>query len=568
MKPLEAWTIAAALGLGCVTGFVVARWGRADAGESGGAARQREAAAATPVAEAAPASTSDALAAIMADPLRSRRLVALDRFCDGLDARDVREALGSAPIDSEPKNWELRARLMSRWAALDPADAAHFALGIKDAQTRSNALSQVIEVWIADAPEAAEDFVAGIRAESDFDAVMYPFVRGLTLRDPERALAFAERAPASRKGSVVWAAFSIMAGKNPSAAVARAAAMPAGKLRESAVESATNAWIETEPQAAMAWVMRQPDAPVTYGRKLLQSALATWAHEQPADAARFAQTLPAGKQRDRMIANLAGSWAFREVDPALRWAQSLPESDAKADAVQRVVRYWAMTDAPAAAAFIARQPAGEKRDEALKNVGASWAANDPAGALAWAAAQPDEAIRKNMIPLALGKLAADDPAAATARLPVLPTLEIRRDAIKEIAAKWAERAPQEAARWLLSLPAADSSDVALRDVISRATYRDPTATAHWLDELAAHPRREVMVEAFARSAESSDPPAALAWANTLKDAGKRRTLVRELVGRFAWQDGDGARAWVLGEKLEAAEQKVLLERIDQASKRR
>ncbi len=572
MNRLEILSVAAALGVGSVVGFAGARFAQTNHQISGDVARRAESAAlvATVPGEikVTTAIRSDPLEIISRDPLRSRRLVALNRYCAGLDAVAARRAVESMPGDSSQKSLELRERLMSRWAELEPVAAAAFALGVKDANNRSTALQHVLKVWVAQDADAAKQFVAGLKDKDVLDGTLFSFTTDLAERDFVDALRFADAVPASHKQNVVWAAFRAAGQANPNAAIARAMAMPAGKLRESAIESAASVWLQQNPQAAMAWVMQRPDTPITFGRTLLQTAVQRWSFSEPAAAARFVQGLPAGKQREDFISNVASGWAWEDTGQALKWVQGLPEDQEKTRALSVIVNQWASRDPLAAAAFMARQPANEKTSAALQNIGRQWSAVDPDGALAWAAAQPDEALEKGVAPGALGMIAADDPARAIAGLAALRSLETQAAALTAIAKNWADLDPQEAARWVLELPEADSSRNALKEVISTGTARDPVAMAEWLDALKGDPRRDVAVEAFARAATSYDPLAAAAWANTLADAGTRRPLVQNLVRTIANFDEAAARMWVLGQSFEPGERAALLNQIDQQTKRK
>ena len=567
MKFPPALALAVALGAGCVLGFAFARRGAANIAD----ARREELRAVSPAA-AIPAPTPRGLMNAMAlrerfgeiqqEPLRSRRLVALDRWCAELDLDGIRGAVQLAPRDGAPANYEIRARLMGRWAQLDPAGAAQWAIESRDDHFRGS-LGTVLSVWVAHDADAAERFAASVSDTSTFNGFIDSFATSLGRIDPERALAFHEKVSGARQESVMWPAFRALAARNPAAAAARAMTMPEGRLRERAIESMMRTWVNTDAQAAMAWVTRVPD-----DRGLLRTAVNAWSEADPAAAAHFVQSLPASGQRDTMLVNVACAWTMHERDAGLRWVQSLPDETARAEALSSIVRNWAFLEPAGAVEFIARQPRDDRTAEALKTAAQSWAGSDPESALAWAAAQTDTALRAAIIPAALSQLAADDPAAATAQLAALHEPALRKKAIEQIAESWARHAPQAAARWLLELPGGEGSDKALADAVATGTHRDPAAMAHWIESLPGDSRRDAIVAAFARSASAHDPPAALEWAATLSDAGKRRGLVKELVGGFANYDAAAARDWVLGGKLDNAEQKTLLEQIEQATKRR
>ena len=569
MKRLEALCIAGALTVGSIVGWAGARTVRADPARIDESARPAGSGAVASAADGGDdaerfGTISSRLASISEDPLPSRRRVALSRFCAGLDAEGVRHAAQALTLDDSPRSREQRISIMARWAELEPAAAAAFAVRTKSIH---GTLQTVLDVWVAQDREAAKHFVAGLNHKELLNGVLYYFTVALATVDADEALKFADSVPTAAKHNVVWGVFRTTGHLNPTAAVARALTMPAGKVRESAIDAAISVWLEEAPAAAMAWVRQRPDTPVTFGSTLLESAVQRWSRSDPLAAGRFAQSLPAGRQRDDTTRYVASSWAYRDLDQARGWVHSLPEGKAKAGALAAIVGQWSSSDPPAAAAFVAGQPAGENTGEILEQIGRNWAATDPTGALAWAATQPD-AVRKQFAPTALGTLAADDPAGAVAGLASLRTPDVRAEAITAIAKSWAVHDPQEAADWVLNLPAADASRAALREVISQGASRNPAAMAEWLEGMTGHPRRDLAVETFAKEAQYYDPLAAVAWAHTLTDAETRRPLVKTIVRNLANYDPAGAREWVNAQTFEPAEHKTLLDQIDQAMKRK
>jgi hypothetical protein len=92
--------------------------------------------------------------------------------------------------------------------------------------------------------------------------------------------------------------------------------------------------------------------------------------------------------------------------------------------------------------------------------------------------------------------------------------------------------------------------------------------AQWLENLEDNPRRDLYVAAFAQAAQYYDPTAAADWANTLVDDETRQPLVKKIVRNFANIDSAGARAWIMEQDFDDAERQVLLEQVEQATKRK
>ena len=571
MNRLELLGIAAAFTLGSTAGFFGAGWRPSRSGRP--AASDRQPNESLPPA-AVLASVGDQgremgqrIAAVLDEPLRSRRVVAMNRLCEGLDVEDVRSAVGGLAFDGDQKTLELRKRLLGRWAELEPASAAEFALRLRD-PICVDALESVLEVWLHTDAEAAKRFVAAAITEERLAKVMYSFVVGMAERDLDSAIEFSRAVPSTQKMQVVWAAFRGAAASDPGTTAARALTMPEGDLRIRAVNATISLWMESEPHAGMAWVMQRPNTPAGNSNTLLAVAMDRWAYSDPAAAAQFLPTLPTEPLSDHISRSIASTWARRDFPAAMQWAQRLRERTWAAGALGAVVSTWAFEDPVAAAEFVRRQPASSERDEMFQQVVKLWAGSDPKAALAWSVAQPEAPLLKSITPEALGQLAVDDPAGAIAALGDVNDGAVRKSAAIAIAQNWATRDAAEAAQWALELPPEESGNAVLKAAVSRGTFRNSVAMAQWLNGLQGHARRDVAVEAFVGAVIYSDPAAAADWANTLADGRARASLVANAVGEMARYNPSEAREWLMQGAFADAERKALLHQIEKAGEQR
>jgi hypothetical protein len=572
MNRLETLIVVGALGAGSILGFAGARWGTPGPRE-GGVAASMEAALGQGANESGTAEGglvgANPLEAIREEPVRSRRMVLLDRYCEGLDVAGVQRALLTVPENGARRSREVRDRLMGRWAELDPAGAAAYAMGKRDRETRLSALQTVLGVWLEHDAEAAKKFVAEIK---DPDMLrgggLHFFVVDLAHRDFAEAMKFAEAVPKAQKQTVIWAAFRAAGHLNPSTAMARALATKDEEDREQAVASAISMWTVDDAPTAVAWAREQPGV-FRRGESLYKTALNRWAFADPPAAAAFfaKQPLP-GAMGDQLTNNIASNWAYCDPEAALAWVEELSESKAKTAAIGTVVGQWAARDPEAAAAYAMEQPAGPASDEMLASIGRSWSMRNPAAAAEWAMAQEDPGVEKAMLPVALGAMAMDDPSKAVQMLAQVQEADARAAAIRAIARNWAASDPQAAVRWILALPETDARKGAVQDVVSSAAGRNPTATAQWLESFKDSPLRDTAVAAFAERAQYHDSVSAATWANTIADAEQRRTTVRDIVHGFANHDLAGARRWVMGQNFDETERQALLKQIEEASKRK
>jgi hypothetical protein len=80
---------------------------------------------------------------------------------------------------------------------------------------------------------------------------------------------------------------------------------------------------------------------------------AEWAKVNSTDSMRWAQTLPAGPQRDTAAANLAATLVQKEPHNAFTWAHQISDADQRAPQLQSVLNEWLFQDAAAAKQAIA-----------------------------------------------------------------------------------------------------------------------------------------------------------------------------------------------------------------------
>ena len=235
----------------------------------------------------------------------------------------------------------------------------------------------------------------------------------------------------------------------------------------------------------------------------LSPLLAEWLAVDPAGAAQWASSLPAGSFRTDAVTELLVHWA--DLDPAAAgaWLGASPLLDA--ETASTLAGRWGAKDPKTAAAWAASLPATPERSAARAAVAAAWAAAEPAVAATWTESLPD----------------ADRPAAAVA-----------------VADAWARTAPALAAAWVarLSRETGTAAVPAAGIVAMHWTEQDPGAVSRWLNALPDGQQKDAAATLFALGVAPVAPQDALLWAGSLTEPAARAETVAGVCER--WYDAD------------------------------
>lgn len=239
------------------------------------------------------------------------------------------------------------------------------------------------------------------------------------------------------------------------------------------------AWIKNEPEAAMAWLLKQPKA---IEDDAVSPAFQALSHHNPDKALEMVAAQADRPGRDEIAAVIAQWWAKTTPDKAMEWAQGLPEKLA-GPSVKRAMESWAEKDFPAAkqaleelrapmreaalpvlvdhwpkqnwgeaAAFLDQQPAGEGRKAAVGQLVRQWAGGDQQAASAWLARQPAGPERDTGAVALAGEVRDSDPEAAAIWGATLQEPQLREESLRDTLAAWYRKSVPEALHWLETAP--------------------------------------------------------------------------------------------------------------------
>lgn len=117
----------------------------------------------------------------------------------------------------------------------------------------------------------------------------------------------------------------------------------------------------------------------------------------PADAALWAEKLPAGKIQASAMERVAHDYALADPDAAIHWLESLPASTDASKAYSSAFEGWSSTDPNAAGNYLAKMPASSNRDHAIGGYIDRIRWVDPLSAIEWADAINNEKARNKSI---------------------------------------------------------------------------------------------------------------------------------------------------------------------------
>lgn len=113
----------------------------------------------------------------------------------------------------------------------------------------------------------------------------------------------------------------------------------------------------------------------------------------PANAASWATTLPAGDLQDAAVRRVAEEYAEENPIAAIDWANSLPEGNGKNRALEESFAEWARENPQAAADRLSALPDSPERDAATYGYARRVAWEDPVAGIEWANTIADDGTR-------------------------------------------------------------------------------------------------------------------------------------------------------------------------------
>ncbi len=218
-----------------------------------------------------------------------------ERILESWVKRDPQPAMAAAVHEmAKSRNPELVRQTIEEWYKFEPAAAAQWASAHEGAGSVV-ARAIILERRAHDEPEAVVQEYAALQQTS---------------ADPRELV------------RLTSALADSLAGKDVGAAREWAQNLPAGELRDRALQQVAGQWVKSDAPAASEWI----------------------------------RTLPAGQLRDGAARNLAAVLSRRDPASAFEWARSIENKNQREDAVRSVMQNWSEQDPDAAKAAVESLP--------------------------------------------------------------------------------------------------------------------------------------------------------------------------------------------------------------------
>lgn len=313
------------------------------------------------------ARSSGGLREILSEPGQTSRIMSLLEYYSDLDPSQFEsevQKLQGLPMSQRMLAMNL---LFSRWAENDPKGSWERSqqMGFPEMfMARAGAVSG----WAASNPEAlAQEYSnnpdefgmgPGGRGQGDTAAMI---AGEWAKQNPEAALKWAQTLDDREAADAISGVFSELSQQDPQEALRMAATLD-DNARGDAYESIAASWAISDYAAADQWINSLSEGQ----GKVRFAAIESLANASPSQAARETTKLPAGEERDELVAEVSREWARQDAPAAFEWLTESGSEGAVEEGIGRVVGALSREDPERVLDYIDSQDAGEVRDNAVQ----------------------------------------------------------------------------------------------------------------------------------------------------------------------------------------------------------
>lgn len=410
-----------------------------------------------------------------------------------------------------------RVEALARWAETDPRAALQQALAIDDRQLKTNAVSRVAASWAAHdllGAQAAAELLANDNIGSVF---RFALVHQMAETDPAALVAYVNDSP---------------------------------QLANAVAPAIADDFKAMDRKEALRWAEQMHGRA---GEVARQSAVQSWAQEDPVAAFEYAQSLRVGDERQQLMHVVATAYGRRAPESALAWLESLPQ--APTDLRASVISGIAQVDVDRAIDLAFRDP--PQRSNLSSGQFSRWRFGMLSSVISNAMAERDRSIPD----LASRVLALPDSNERSNALQTLTNLWLQKDSramldwmttesglpregLSQIVGTLTRSDPQLAASYTNRVPPA-LRELWIANVAQSYARLDPQAATEWLGQF--HDEREYStgIAAVAMQAVNYDPAMAARLLGSLRDSGDNtKNTVGAVAESWAARDEQSARVWV------------------------
>ncbi|MCH2329921.1 MAG: hypothetical protein MK312_00060 [Roseibacillus sp.] len=313
------------------------------------------------------ARSSGGLREILSEPGQTSRIMSLLEYYSDLDPSQFEsevQKLQGLPMSQRMLAMNL---LFSRWAENDPKGSWERSqqMGFPEMfMARAGAVSG----WAASNPEAlAQEYSnnpdefgmgPGGRGKGDTAAMI---AGEWAKQNPEAALKWAQTLDEREAADAISGVFNELSQQDPQEALRMAATLD-DNARGDAYESIAASWAISDYAAADQWINSLSEGQ----GKVRFAAIESLANASPSQAARETTKLPAGEERDDLVAEVSSEWARQDAPAAFEWLTESGSEGAVEEGSGRVVGALSREDPERVLDYIDSQDAGEVRDNAVQ----------------------------------------------------------------------------------------------------------------------------------------------------------------------------------------------------------
>ena len=313
------------------------------------------------------ARSSGGLREILSEPGQTSRIMSLLEYYSDLDPSQFEsevQKLQGLPMSQRMLAMNL---LFSRWAENDPKGSWERSqqMGFPEMfMARAGAVSG----WAASNPEAlAQEYSnnpdefgmgPGGRGKGDTAAMI---AGEWAKQNPEAALKWAQTLDEREAADAISGVFNELSQQDPQEALRMAATLD-DNARGDAYETIAASWAISDYAAADQWINSLSEGQ----GKVRFAAIESLANASPSQAARETTKLPAGEERDDLVAEVSREWARQDAPAAFEWLTESGSEGAVEEGIGRVVGALSRENPERVLDYIDSQNAGEVRDNAVQ----------------------------------------------------------------------------------------------------------------------------------------------------------------------------------------------------------
>lgn len=358
---------------------------------------------------------------------------------------------------------------------------------------------------------------------------------------------------------------------------------------EYVADEAIKGWVETDPEAALAYIDSSGLTDKTREKYLfsaietladtdLQRAIALNANMEPSQMRRNATRAIADVLKSDQAALFA--WVDQTLEAPDRapshqkevlsvmfnivsdgrtiaeWMGRNPDAPVDSMDVYLAYRDWARSEPRSALESVLS--ASEPGRVGLQGVMESWAKRDAASAAAWARANMNTPRIKDSLPAVIGALAETDLRTATDWVRELEPGLMTTDLAKAITEEWVQEAPEDARLWIDSLPSGDVRDQALRAALQDWPQDRLEEFDAWLGSSSIAPGdADNLLFRLSDRFAATDPRRAIEVANGIKNEAYWLQAVTRAAVKLAQSEPGVVREWLPDSGLPASAQRAV-----------